>query len=64
MHTDPYLIDLQPWTKVCVYLFKEIYSSAGNIIITLNYNLHKKNKKRLVFLKKCFSWAFKFKSYP
>lgn len=47
MHTDPYLIDLQPWTKVCVYLFKEIYSSAGNIIITLNYNLHKKNKKKI-----------------
>lgn len=48
MHTDPYLIDLQPWTKVCVYLFKEIYSSAGNIIITLNYNLHKKNKKKKI----------------
>lgn len=34
-----YLIDLQFWSEVGVDLFQQVYSSAGDVITSLNYHL-------------------------
>lgn len=41
-----HLIDLQFWSKVGVDLFKQVYSSTGNVIISLNYHLKREDMKK------------------